>query len=72
MTETEQQIARLTRATAARERCARMATNATVKAALAHTAQIRGDYQDIAREARLTRDEWDAEIRSLRSALTAV
>jgi hypothetical protein len=69
MTETEQQIARLTRATAARERCARQVTRFTVQATMAKTPQMRSEWADLRDEARRARDEWDAEIRRLHTAL---
>jgi hypothetical protein len=72
MTETEEQIARLTRATAARARCARQVTHATVKATMAHTDQGRAEWTSIRDEARSCRDAWDVEIRNLRRQLTAV
>jgi hypothetical protein len=72
MTETRQQIARLTRATAARARCAEKATHCTVKATLTRHPALRAEYQELAEEYRANRDAWDAEIHLLHAALTAV
>jgi hypothetical protein len=71
MDETRYQIARLTRATAARARCQEQATRAAARGTLAQTPQARGDWQDLALEARRNRDLWDAEIRTIRQALLA-
>jgi GrpB-like predicted nucleotidyltransferase (UPF0157 family) len=67
--ETREQIARLTRALAARERCATQATRCTVRATLTRHPGIREEYVDLAREYRVNRDAWDAVIRDLRRAL---
>jgi hypothetical protein len=67
--ETYDQIKRLERATAARARNATMVTRFTVKATMARTEQVRGDWTELRDEARRNRDEWDAIIRDLRRSL---
>jgi hypothetical protein len=67
---TREQIRRLTRATAARQRCADAATRCTVKATLTRHPAVRAEYQELAAEYRANRDAWDAEVAALRTALT--
>lgn len=66
---TRQTIRRLARALAARDRCAAMATHATVRATLAKTLGVRLDWQELADGYRETREEWNDQIRDLRRAL---
>jgi hypothetical protein len=63
-------IARLTRATAARARCAEQVTRFTARATLARTGRARTDWTELRDQARRNRDEWDDVIRGLHTALT--